>query len=354
MKIISVIAAALIVAPFVYGQDEDKESEEMTKQAEEAAKRMGMKLPEVREMLKENAREEAAEKAAAKKRHDELVAKYAGKAALPDWTPKVPQFIASGPAAMKTIDGQEKVVVTGTSPLPPDALADAWDTFKNDKFRHERTGSDINGQVTQVVTYSSLENPIEAVRMEAERKRGAKITQVTLSSPMIEQEESLDDHLQEEMPDDAEPPNPTNAAAKPSASPAGTIVDLPAGVAKGSLTYDGATAELKFAEAFVDQKDDRKPVVVLITDQKLPTEKWKNEFDMMMDHTKWSGLVFFIDNEGAIYRTDVHTKGRQASVSGLFDVRIQNPKAKDLAGTAKTSEGEKRANLDVAFHATAK
>jgi len=30
--------------------------------------------------------------------------------------------------------------------------------------------------------------------------------------------------------------------------------DLPAGSAKGSLTYDGASAELKFAAAFVDQK----------------------------------------------------------------------------------------------------
>ncbi len=47
--------------------------------------------------------------------------------------------------------------------------------------------------------------------------------------------------------------------------------DLPAGSAKGSLTYDGATAELKFAAAsatgrtrcgeFLDQKDERKPIV---------------------------------------------------------------------------------------------
>jgi hypothetical protein len=64
------------------------------------------------------------------------------------------------------------------------------------------------------------------------------------------------------------------------------VTDLPAGPAKGSLTYDGATAELKFAAAFVDQKDERKPIVLLISDQKLPTEKWKSEFDMMMDHSK--------------------------------------------------------------------
>jgi hypothetical protein len=50
--------------------------------------------------------------------------------------------------------------------------------------------------------------------------------------------------------------------------------DLPAGAAKGWLTYDGATAELKFAAAFVDQKDERKSIVLLISDRKLPVEKW--------------------------------------------------------------------------------
>jgi hypothetical protein len=63
--------------------------------------------------------------------------------------------------------------------------------------------------------------------------------------------------------------------------------DLPAGSAKGSLTYDGATAELKFAAAsatgrtrcgeFVDQTDERKPIVLLISEQKRPVEKWIRE-----------------------------------------------------------------------------
>jgi hypothetical protein len=56
---------------------------------------------------------------------------------------------------------------------------------------------------------------------------------------------------------------------------------------KRSLTYEGATAELKFAAAsatgrtrcgeFVDQKDERKPIVLCLSDQKLPVEKWKGE-----------------------------------------------------------------------------
>src|SRR6185503_18916358 len=100
-----------------------------------------------------------------------------------------------------------------------------------------------------------------------------------------------------------------------------------------SLTYEGATAELKFASTFVDQKDERKPVILLISDQKLPSEKWKSEFDMMANPTKWSGLAVFVDGEGNIYRTDIHSKGGQASVSGIFNVKIQDPKAKEIAGT---------------------
>jgi len=53
--------------------------------------------------------------------------------------------------------------------------------------------------------------------------------------------------------------------------------DLPAGSAKGSLTYDGATAELKFAAAFIDQEDQDKPIVLVISHQKLPMEKWIRE-----------------------------------------------------------------------------
>jgi hypothetical protein len=51
--------------------------------------------------------------------------------------------------------------------------------------------------------------------------------------------------------------------------------DLLAGSTTGSLTYDGATSELKFAAAFDDHKGERKPIVLVISDQKLPVEKWE-------------------------------------------------------------------------------
>jgi len=164
----------------------------------------------------------------------------------------------------------------------------------------------------------------------------------------------MDESAKEDAADEA-----TNGSPSPAASVAASVapqikVDLPAGTAKGSITYDGVTSDVKFASAFVDQKDERKPVVLLLTDQKLPVEKWTSEFDMMRDSTKWSGIVAFVDKDGTVYRTDIHTKGRQASVSGVFDVQINDPKGKDLSGAAKTDGSSGDTKVDVTFHAARK
>ncbi len=90
------------------------------------------------------------------------------------------------------------------------------------------------------------------------------------------------------------------------------VTDLPTGSAKGSLAYDGATAELKFAATFVDRKDERRPIVLVISDQKLPVEKWESELDMTMDHSHWTGVVFFFGKEGQMFRCAVHMNGRQS------------------------------------------
>ena len=130
--------------------------------------------------------------------------------------------------------------------------------------------------------------------------------------------------------------------------------DTPAGSAKGSLTYEGGTAELKFAAAFVDQKDERKPVILILSDMKLPTEKWTSDFDVMRDHSNWSGVMFCLNKAGSAFRSDVHMKGKQSSVSGYFDLKLDDPTSKDLTGSVKTKEGEKDTKLDVTFHATLK
>jgi hypothetical protein len=172
----TVAALLLLGAPLAFSQD--KETEEQLDQATEAAKKMGLKMPNLKELNDENDKEEAKKKAAAKAAVDAK-----GPATLPDWTPKVPQFTPSGPATRKLVEGQPRIVLTGTSPLTPDALADAWDKFKNPKFSHERGGSKLNNNVDLYVTYSNNDDGTE-VKMEAERKAGAKITQVTVSSPI--------------------------------------------------------------------------------------------------------------------------------------------------------------------------
>jgi hypothetical protein len=133
---------------------------------------------------------------------------------------------------------------------------------------------------------------------------------------------------------------------------ASVATDLPVGSAKGSLNYDGATVELKFAAAFVDQKDERKPVVLVMSDRKPPVEEWDSESDMISDHSKWSGVVFFLDKAGKSFRYDVRTNGRQTRVSGIFEFNVENSSSKDLTGTAKTTANEKETKLDAAFHVT--
>jgi hypothetical protein len=73
----------------------------------------------------------------------------------------------------------------------------------------------------------------------------------------------------------------------------------------------------------------------------------------MRDRSKFNGIVFFLDKEGKVFRTDVHMKDRQTAVSGIFDLKLDNPTSKELTGSAIAS-GSGSDKLDVAFHATLK
>ena len=126
----------------------------------------------------ENKAEEAKRKAAA-----QSVVDAKDPTSFPAWMPEVPQFSPSGPPLRKLVDGEPKVIQTGTSPLSPDALCDAWDKFANPKFSHERGGSDFNHNADLYVSYRNNEDNM-MVKLEAERKAGAKITHVTISSPL--------------------------------------------------------------------------------------------------------------------------------------------------------------------------
>ena len=74
---------------------------------------------------------------------------------------------------------------------------------------------------------------------------------------------------------------------------------------------------------------------------------------MMLSGTKFDGIVFFLDKEGKVFRTDVHMKDRQTGVAGIFELKLDNPTSKELTGTATATTGRSD-KLEVAFHATLK
>ena len=179
-------ALALITTAFCFAQDDDIDAQ--IKKAMENANKPASKadMNKLEQQAKadianaeaETKADEAKQKAAA-----QAVIDAQGPTSLPNWTPEVPQFTPSGPPARKLVDNQPMVIVTGTSPLSAEALCDAWDKFSNPKFSHERTGSDINHNADLFVSFRNGEDGTE-VKMEAQRKAGAKVTRVTISSPM--------------------------------------------------------------------------------------------------------------------------------------------------------------------------
>src|SRR5438132_6357857 len=179
-------AVTLITTIVAFGQDDDIDAamKKAMENANKPASKADMKKLEQQakaqmdQMEAENKAEEAKQKAAA-----QAVVDAKGPTAFPDWTPQVPQFTPSGPPARKLVDGQPKIIQTGTSPLSPEALCDAWDKFANPKFSHERGGSEINRNADLYVSFRNSEDNTE-VKMEAERKAGAKVTRVTISSPL--------------------------------------------------------------------------------------------------------------------------------------------------------------------------
>src|SRR5438270_8479776 len=180
-------ALALITTTPGFAQDDDIDAQ--IKKATEDVNKPAAKKPDMEKMERETKAQidqaEAEQKGddAKQKAAAQAVVDVKGPVSLPAWTPQVPQFTPSGPPARKLVHGEPKVIVTGTSPLSPEALCDEWDKFKNPKFSHERGGSEINHNADLYVSYRNNEDNA-TVRLEAERKAGAKVTHVTVSSPL--------------------------------------------------------------------------------------------------------------------------------------------------------------------------
>ena len=177
----AVLTLALLgLTPLLRAEDSDKDVDAALEQANEAAKKMGMKMPDVKQIMAESDKEEAKEKAA-----KQAVVDAPGPAELPKWTPKIPQFTASGPVAKKLIEGEPKVALSGTSPLTPAELADAWEKeVATQPINHGRNNISVNGTITAIVYLSTRTDPQEEVRLEARREPDEKITHVIIMSPL--------------------------------------------------------------------------------------------------------------------------------------------------------------------------
>jgi len=103
---------------------------------------------------------------------------------LPDWTPKVPQFKADGPAVKKIVDDEVNIVQTGTSPLTPAELGDSWEAAKGDKLNSSRSNNSVNDTKTVFIYLYARSEPPEKVVLEATRAPEEKITHVKISSPL--------------------------------------------------------------------------------------------------------------------------------------------------------------------------
>jgi len=135
-----VLVTSFLPTPFLRAQDTDKEVDDAIQEATESAKKMGLKMPDVKKQLEEVDKEEAKEKAALQKQLE-----APGPVALPDWTPKVPQFKPAGPVSKKIVGDEVDIIQTGTSPR---------------------------------------QEPLQSVVLEASRAPEEKITHVTISSPL--------------------------------------------------------------------------------------------------------------------------------------------------------------------------
>lgn len=173
------LSAALTLSPMANAQESDPDIAKALKEAEDQAKKMNMKVPDIKPQIAEIEADETKEKAALKKQ-----LRAPGPIALPAWTPKLPQFTPAGPATKKIIDEQVHVIVTGTSPLTPAELGDAWEAVKTNDMSFGRSNNSINDTKTVIITLRPQDPALGEVRMEATRKPKDKITQITITSPL--------------------------------------------------------------------------------------------------------------------------------------------------------------------------
>ena len=162
---------------------------------------------------------------------------------------------------------------------------------------------------------------------------------------------------------------PTNPPIVPPTPPSPSLA-MASGTAKGTFKRrvekkllafvrpksrdTGATlVNLTSASVFVDNGDDRKPHILVISDVKLSTGGWTSENDIRKA-PRFTGIMFWLGKDNKVFRTDQVWEGKRESTSGVFELKLdaQEEGSKDISGTAKTPSKDGKVLLDSTFHAT--
>ena len=114
------------------------------------------------------------------------------------------------------------------------------------------------------------------------------------------------------------------------------------GKAMGMLEIDGKTVTMTNAYAFVDQKDKRKPVLILITDRAVPANQWKSESDMTRYRfdNPFMYVCFWIDKDRQEFRREHFVDKIPASTMGVFDLKLAPSDPGTFTGTVKKDRKE--------------
>ena len=114
------------------------------------------------------------------------------------------------------------------------------------------------------------------------------------------------------------------------------------GKAMGAFEIDGKTVTMTHAYAFVDQKDKRKPVLILITDREVPANQWKSESDMARYRSDkpFKYVCFWIDKDHLEFRREHCVDKFPVATMGVFDLKLAPSDPGSFSGTIKKDRKE--------------
>ena len=135
---------------------------------------------------------------------------------------------------------------------------------------------------------------------------------------------------------------------------------LKPGSASGTFAAGGKDVKIAFSAAFTDQGDERKPVILILSDKEVPASKWKTSSDMSSFRREhpFLGVAFWIDKKNEVFRTDYYDGTPfPTSASGIFELKLER-KGDALSGSAKSNAAAAKltepVKLDASFNAALK